>query len=153
MATKRKPEGQRFDGLVLSTEQEWGRRAQYFARNMNNHAMRRYGISERLAGRAVARLRGACAYCGGPQTSWDHVVPLCRGGANTVANLVPSCLPCNRFKGKRTAEEFARGDRVRTPRRMVPCACGCGVEIETPDHQCRPRRYISGHNMRRADVA
>lgn len=31
----------------------------------------------------------------------DHVEPLYRGGPHTAANLVPSCLSCNRSKGAR----------------------------------------------------
>lgn len=43
---------------------------------------------------------GPCVYCGGPSDSWDHVLPVGRGGPHTAANLVPCCLPCNNRKGK-----------------------------------------------------
>lgn len=45
-----------------------------------------------------------CHYCGvTPAMGADHVVPLSRGGPNTVANLVPSCLPCNHRKYAKVA--------------------------------------------------
>ena len=36
----------------------------------------------------------------------DHVVPLSRGGAHAVANLVAGCKPCNSRKGARDELEF-----------------------------------------------
>lgn len=46
------------------------------------------------------RYQGNCAYCGGPKAdSWDHVVPLSKGGANTVQNLLPAHQKCNRELG------------------------------------------------------
>lgn len=64
--------------------------------------------------RAAVLLRDGdvCAYCEttcGP-FEVDHVFPKSRGGPNTSANLVTSCLPCNRSKGALTPEEWrARG--------------------------------------------
>jgi 5-methylcytosine-specific restriction endonuclease McrA len=46
-----------------------------------------------------------CAYCGKPhlehveELTMDHVIPLSRGGANTIENIVPACRACNRSKG------------------------------------------------------
>jgi 5-methylcytosine-specific restriction endonuclease McrA len=36
----------------------------------------------------------------------DHLIPLVRGGAHAVSNLVASCIPCNISKGKKTPREF-----------------------------------------------
>lgn len=38
----------------------------------------------------------------------------------------------------------------RKPRLTVTCDCGCGAQLETPDPKGRPRRFVSGHNMRMA---
>lgn len=48
-----------------------------------------------------------CAYCGqeGEGLTPDHVVPLSRGGANSLSNIVPACGPCNLKKGPRTPDE------------------------------------------------
>ncbi len=48
-----------------------------------------------------------CHYCGGEANSWDHVIPLSRGGAHALENLVRACLSCNMRKKHRTPEEFA----------------------------------------------
>lgn len=35
---------------------------------------------------------------------------------------------------------------------IVECECGCGSTFERFDRCNRPRRYVSGHNMTRAEV-
>ena len=45
---------------------------------------------------------GLCAYCHErPHRHWDHFIPVSRGGVHSVANLFPSCPPCNHRKGTR----------------------------------------------------
>jgi 5-methylcytosine-specific restriction endonuclease McrA len=55
------------------------------------------------------RDRFTCQYCGRKkdptELSVDHVLPRSRGGTSTWLNCVLACLPCNRRKGNRTAEE------------------------------------------------
>lgn len=64
-----------------------------------------------------------CAYCANPlPLMWDveHILPKSRGGSDELANLVPSCGPCNLRKAERTAEEFgyprvpAKAGRIAT---------------------------------------
>lgn len=55
---------------------------------------------------AVLDLYGAaCLACGSdaPPTI-DHVVPISRGGTNTVDNVQPLCGPCNFRKGTKTVD-------------------------------------------------
>jgi hypothetical protein len=33
---------------------------------------------------------------------------------------------------------------------LTQCACGCGVSFKFYDKYGRPRRYVSGHNLREA---
>jgi|ERR1035437_3573496 5-methylcytosine-specific restriction endonuclease McrA len=52
-----------------------------------------------------------CFYCKvgvkrGINLHLDHKMPLSRGGAHTIDNLVPSCATCNLRKGTKTPEEF-----------------------------------------------
>lgn len=73
-------------------------RAVRFANGSNQRA-RRWNVEGKLYGRDVIRLTGPCVYCGADdRDSWDHVIPLSRGGANAVSNLVPCCRDCNRRK-------------------------------------------------------
>ena len=56
-----------------------------------------------------------CAYCGGPASTIDHVLPRSRGGADSWENLVACCLRCNNVKGDRTPQEMTWRLRI-TPR-------------------------------------
>lgn len=48
-----------------------------------------------------------CAYCGTAKAdSIDHVVPLARGGAHAIENLLPACLDCNRSKHAKSLDEW-----------------------------------------------
>lgn len=51
-----------------------------------------------------------CVYCGrdlkSGEVELDHVIPLCRGGADVARNKAACCVPCNRLKGPLTAREF-----------------------------------------------
>jgi 5-methylcytosine-specific restriction endonuclease McrA len=47
-----------------------------------------------------------CAYCDGPAEHLDHVVPLARGGAHVLGNLLPACADCNLEKSARDPYEF-----------------------------------------------
>jgi 5-methylcytosine-specific restriction endonuclease McrA len=71
------------------------------------------GAHGKLFGRDVRLIRGSCAYCGGEASGWDHIVPLSRGGENTVANLVPCCTDCNRRKAARTPAAWRASDPER----------------------------------------
>lgn len=55
-----------------------------------------------------------CAYCAQPTDAPepDHVVPLSRGGGNSVTNLLPSCQTCNGDKRDLLLDEWA-ADRAR----------------------------------------
>ncbi len=65
-----------------------------------------------------------CAYCGtgGVKMQWEHIVPLSRGGPDSVDNLVLACAPCNQAKGARQPLEWyaQRGlDRKEIPRLVM----------------------------------
>lgn len=56
-----------------------------------------------------ARDEFRCQYCaaqpGTQQLTYDHVMPVARGGTKTWENIVTCCVACNRRKGNRTPEE------------------------------------------------
>ena len=62
-----------------------------------------------------ARDGGRCRQCGSTQQlHFDHVIPISRGGANTVANIQLLCGACNRVKGAKlelTADSAGRSAR------------------------------------------
>lgn len=52
---------------------------------------------------------GNCWWCGkalNGKYEGDHVIPLSRGGSNYPSNIVLTCLPCNREKGKKLLHEW-----------------------------------------------
>ena len=75
-----------------------------------------------------------CRYCNISLSSRtltkDHQIPLCRGGSQWAANLVPACQQCNSTKGKRTPAEWVgtntnsctktAPDAILTVRSVIP---------------------------------
>ena len=61
-----------------------------------------------------------CQYCGHRfppvQLTFDHVIPVARGGHKGWDNIVTCCIPCNRRKGDRTPEQ-AGLRLIRRPRK------------------------------------
>lgn len=53
-----------------------------------------------------------CSYCGKEisrkSMHIDHVIPISRGGVNSIDNLVPSCRSCNLSKGTMTLNNFRK---------------------------------------------
>ena len=50
-----------------------------------------------------------CFYCGSDvDTNYqiEHVVPVSRGGSNTIDNIVLACPPCNQSKGSKLLSEW-----------------------------------------------
>lgn len=54
----------------------------------------------------LEEFNGKCAYCMNPATTWDHVIPVARGGQTTPSNVVPACSSCNSSKKSRDVFEW-----------------------------------------------
>lgn len=92
------------------------RAAQYGAKRYRLESLGA-GISASDWQRTLQRWGGACAYCGQRpvQIQMDHVVPLARGGAHSIGNILPACPPCNMSKGAKLLTEWrARRSRRRS---------------------------------------
>lgn len=54
-----------------------------------------------------AEYNNRCVYCGSSgKLVEDHVIPLARGGKDSIDNIYPSCSKCNGRKGKKTYVEY-----------------------------------------------
>ena len=73
---------------------------------------------------------------------------------NTLSNLEYATRSENNRHayriGLRRPSQAAAAAARRKPRQIVPCACGCGRKLETPDVKGRARSFINGHNGRKA---
>lgn len=57
-------------------------------------------IPEAVRSEVWRRDGGQCVKCASKQNlQFDHIIPVSRGGANSVANVQLLCLPCNAAKG------------------------------------------------------
>lgn len=64
--------------------------------------------------------RVSCAYCGDPNTEWDHLRPLVvsqrpTGYISELQNLVPSCGKCNQSKGNKYWRDWMLGSARLSP--------------------------------------
>lgn len=66
------------------------------------------------------RFHRRCAYCTEPvvgQPDPDHVIPLSRGGHNTIGNILPACKACN---GEKSAMLLREWDEYRLSHCLPP---------------------------------
>lgn len=104
-----------YSDIISSRDASRSNTARRRARVLGNGV---FDISHRDRHRLLVQHGLACAYCRSRFTEanpleWDHVVPIARGGAHGVGNLVPACLDCNRAKAHRTVMEW-RSQKVVT---------------------------------------
>lgn len=79
-------------------------------------------VSDRKAYAAFVRWSRAaasipCYWCGNSTKpkgrNLDHVIPIARGGSDSVGNLCVSCPECNRRKGSKLPEDFSGQSELR----------------------------------------
>lgn len=49
---------------------------------------------------------GGCAYCAAQAETWDHVVPVSKGGLTEPGNILPACHVCNSSKRDRDLDDW-----------------------------------------------
>ena len=72
-----------------------------------------YTVTPRDLRRLLHRFRNRCAYCDvpvaiGDNLHLDHVLPISRGGAHSIGNLLPTCAWCNQSKRTKYLAEWRR---------------------------------------------
>jgi len=71
------------------------------SRRLSHSAMRKRGVGRMpsFAAELISELfDGECAYCHRPGVTWDHVIPVSKGGKTEPGNMVPACRSCNSSK-------------------------------------------------------
>jgi len=73
---------------------------------------------DRLRAMVQARDKETCVYCGAyaPDGHCDHILPLSKGGNDTLDNLAWSCSECNLSKGHKTLREWLDTLLKRVPK-------------------------------------
>ena len=67
--------------------------------NLTQKAKRRETIPKNVKQEVWERDKGRCVNCGSNEKlEYDHIIPIAKGGANTVRNIQLLCEPCNRTK-------------------------------------------------------
>lgn len=96
------PETKKMRERIRAYREEKPQYAHYYPPEVT-HRKKRY-TKRHLKGNEV------CAYCGVKLTrstaTYDHVVPLSRGGADSKYNLVWCCKRCNQSKGSKFLSEW-----------------------------------------------
>jgi len=111
--------------LINETPAEYARRR--YATDADFRARRRQHSHSRKRGIAPMPIQGIenlldwtgglCLYCPKPATTWDHIVPVSRGGQTVPGNMAPACTSCNSRKKAMDINDFIeRYDIEITPR-------------------------------------
>lgn len=91
-----------------------------------------------------------CVYCGfneknkppigdyaGARIVLDHVIPVARGGENSIKNLVCACTVCNGFKGNKTPDECGLSLSFTTPERQKLTSTPASTPASTREEKRR----------------
>lgn len=106
----------------------------------NRRRARMAGVkSEPLAVQEYMRLMRSmdfvnCEWCSlpvkGPKICFDHVVPIVKGGDNTVENLVPTCKRCNSSKNAKLLSQWTKRPFVHLGFAGCPFGWSPAKEVE-----------------------
>lgn len=104
-----------YDGTIISSEKEKFRipcvlRLNYYVKIHSKKMERNFNYPSLK--NLLIRDNFTCQYCGKKLTfknaTKDHLIPLSKGGKNTIDNVVSSCKECNSLKANLSLEEFEK---------------------------------------------
>lgn len=73
----------------------------YLPRKIANQYLRKQNVRNYI----IEKLGASCLNCGSEEDiTLDHIIPVSKGGLNTLSNLQPLCRPCNSTKGTKTID-------------------------------------------------
>ena len=67
---------------------------------------------------ALIEFDGKCAYCNVPATTFDHIVPITKGGNSEAKNIVPACATCNPSKKNKDVFEWIKTKNIRVSAKL-----------------------------------
>lgn len=82
--------------------------------------------------KSLKHFENECAYCGDKtkKIHQDHVVPIARGGSNTLTNIVPACEKCNWSKGDSLVEVWYPKQPFHSKCREMKIFSWIGYKVE-----------------------
>jgi len=98
-------------------------RAKQVASSHKQRAKNKYGRTQHFTGdewyQLCTKHGFRCVICGvkPDHLSPDHMLPLVKGGSNTIDNIMPTCLPCNLRKHTQVYIWTPNTRKVRRPSR------------------------------------
>jgi len=101
-------------------ESEAGRLYQYNRKHAMRAMMQAADVDVTAKGKRdiLDKYGGSCVYCGvlvAGGLEWDHETPIARGGKHMLANLVPSCVWCNRSKSSKALSVWLVDEGCTSP--------------------------------------
>ena len=89
------------DKIHTMNQKQYEQNPEQFIRNAAKRHARKKQVEQRLiTTKDLARMyQMPCIYCGKTeQIEIDHIQPISRNGRNSIGNLAPACMSCNRSK-------------------------------------------------------
>lgn len=100
------------------------------------------GQHTRQEWKAKSRAIGRCVYCGNCRVhlTRDHIVPLVKGGTDSIDNIVPACRSCNSRKGTSLIALKQKYMRNANPKVSMHSPPSCDGEPTRPP---RPEEMVA----------
>lgn len=84
------------------------------------HASQLLNASPSMVAHRFNQFGYACAYCGSDQTLHiEHFIPISKGGAHVLSNILPACHRCNYSKSAHDPEAWYRAQPFFTEQRWL----------------------------------